>query len=305
MTAAGFGGGTGSAGGYTLPSAISASLLDSLLEASVILPRARIIPMGDRVVSVWGFDNESQNTAGTLMGGIQFSVVPEQGAGSIQSGRVRAVRLEAKKLMAVTKVSQELLSDSANFEAELRRNFAAAAGFVLDDMLINGAGAGGEFLGVLNCPSKIAVTSTGQTTSTYVYNNAIAQRARLMDGGDPIWIVNQDTLPQLYSMTLANAGLVQAFDGRSLLGIPVVVSSKAQPVGTEGDVILADLSKFIVGLRSEIQIESSAHFAFDSHEVAFRLVLRLDSADSMTKPLTPRYSSSTLGWCVTLATRTT
>jgi len=304
LESAAFSGTTGSGGAYVLPSAVSATLLNSLLERSVVLGRANVVPMRDRTTRVWGFDDEDQSTANSVMG-ISFTVVEEEAQSAAQAGRVRAIELRAKKLMAVTKVSVELLADSGAFEAELTRKFAEAAGFVLDDQLINGQGGNGAFLGILNCPSKITVAAGGQTTGTFTFDNVTSLRSRLMDGGTPIWIVNQDTLPQLYQMTLASAGLVMAFDGRELLGIPVEVSSKAQSLTTEGDVILADLSKFVVGMRSEISIESSPHFAFDTGEVAFRLILRLDSADSMTAALTPRYSSSTLGWCVTLATRTT
>jgi len=304
LESAAFSGTTGSGGAYVLPSAVSATLLNSLLERSVVLGRANVVPMRDRTTRVWGFDDEDQSSANSIMG-INFQIVEEEGQAAAQAGRVRAIELRAKKLMAVTKVSVELLSDSGAFEQELTRKFAEAAGFVLDDQLINGQGGNGAFLGVLNCPSKITVAAGSQTTGTFTFDNVTSLRSRLMDGGNPIWIANQDVLPQLYNMTLASAGLVMAFDGRELLGIPVEVSSKAQSLSTEGDVILADLSKFIVGVRSEISIESSPHFAFDTGEVAFRLILRLDSADSMTAALTPRYSSSTLGWCVTLATRTT
>ena len=304
VAASSFTGSTGSGGGYSLPSAISATLLDSLLEASVILPRSTIIPMDDRKVSVWGFDSLDQSTAHQVMG-INFEVVAEGGSVTPTAGKVRGVSLEARKLMAITKISLELLDDSARFEQALRDNFSRAAAWVVDDYLINGDGTDGEFLGILNCPSKIAIDSTGQTTGTFTLTNAINMRARLMEGGSPIWIVNQDVLPQLYSMTLADAGLVMAFDGKELLGIPVVVSSKAQSISTEGDVILADLSRFLIGMRKEIVIESSPHFAFDSGEVAFRLILRLDSADSMSAAMTPRYSSDTLGWAITLQTRTT
>jgi len=304
MEAAAFSGTTGSGGAYVLPSAVSATLLNSLLARSVVLGRANVVPMRDRTTRVWGFDDEDQSSANSIMG-INFQVVEEEAQRTPQAGRVRAIELKAKKLMAVTKVSVELLQDSARFEAELQAKFAEAAGFVLDDMLINGQGGNGEFLGILQTPSKITVAAGGQTTGTFTFDNVTSLRSRLMDGGEPIWIVNQDTLPQLYNMTLASAGLVMAFDGKELLGIPVEVSSKAQSLSTEGDVILCDLSRFLVGMRSEIAIESSPHFAFDTGEVAFRLIMRLDSADSMTAALTPRYSSSTLGWCVTLATRTT
>ena len=76
------------------------------------------------------------------------------------------------------------------------------------------------------------------------------------------WLVNQDVLPQIMklgfaittaagtaagagAMYMAPQGLANQSAYGSLLGRPIIVTEACQTLGTVGDVILADLSKYL------------------------------------------------------------
>lgn len=88
-----------------------------------------------------------------------------------------------------------------------------------------------------------------------------------------------------------------------LLGRPLVPVEYCATVGDVGDVILADLSQYLVAEKGGIQAASSIHVQFLTDETAFRFVYRVDGAPLWNSALTPFQGSNTLSPFVTLAAR--
>jgi len=170
---------------------------------------------------------------------------------------------------------------------------------MIDDAIINGTGAG-QPLGVLNSGCLVTVSKeAGQPAATILAENVIKMWARMWSKSrkNAVWFINQDIEPQLYTMSLAvgtggipvympAGGLADAPYGR-LMGRPVIPIEQCQTLGTLGDVILADLSQYMLADKGGIQAASSIHVRFVYDETTFRFVYRVDGQPVRASAITP------------------
>ena len=77
---------------------------------------------------------------------------------------------------------------------------------------------------------------------------------------------------------------------------------QSSPLGTIGDVILADMAQYII-LQFPLQSAMSADVAFLTDETVFRFMLRLDGAPVYASPVTAANGTATRSPFVTLAAR--
>ena len=87
-----------------------------------------------------------------------------------------------------------------------------------------------------------------------------------------------------------------------LLGREIVWSEHLPQIGLEGDLVLADLSAFAVGIAQDLSIARSSHINFASDETALRAIVRVDAAAKLATAITAS-NGATLSWAVTLQTR--
>jgi HK97 family phage major capsid protein len=90
----------------------------------------------------------------------------------------------------------------------------------------------------------------------------------------------------------------------TLMGRPVMPVEYCATLGTVGDIILIDLSQWVLAKkRGGPQAAATAHLYFNTDEQAFRLVFRVDAQPWWASALTPYKGSNTQSCAVTLATR--
>jgi HK97 family phage major capsid protein len=209
-----------------------------------------------------------------------------------------------------------LLEDASALGKYLRMAFASEFGFLLDDAIINGTGAG-QPLGIMNAGSMVQISKeTGQAAGTIVYENILKMWARLIPSAmsDAVWLVNGNCFPQLGQMSLAvgsggsavyvPAGGASAAPYGTLLGRPVIPIEQCQSVGTTGDIILANFRKgYLLGEKGGMQSDMSIHVRFIYDESVFRFVLRLDGQPMLRAAITPFKGSDTVSHFVRIETR--
>jgi len=160
---------------------------------------------------------------------------------------------------------------------------------------------------------------TNQTAATIVTNNVLKMWRRMWAGStaNAIWFINQDTLEQLATMTIpiGTAGVManlfqfptSAGQGQSygtMLARPVLPIEQCATLGTEGDIIFADLGEYIVGSKGGMKSATSIHVSFLTDQTAFRWTYRTNGEPIWHSPVTPyKGTGSTLSPYVTLATR--
>jgi HK97 family phage major capsid protein len=88
----------------------------------------------------------------------------------------------------------------------------------------------------------------------------------------------------------------------SLLGRPVVETEFNPTLGDAGDILLADMSQYVM-IDKDVQAASSIHVQFLTDQVAFRFVYRCDGQPKMAAPLTPYKGTGTLSPFVAIEAR--
>lgn len=287
-------------GGFLVPEALRSQVLEYMAVA-IIRPQAMVLPMAAERLSVPVLDNLSQASSTQALGGLVFNWA-EEGAGITPSAPTfGAAVLEARKAAAyIQGVSNEFVNDAAGaFGDFTARVVSLGYKWFEDDVFINGTGVG-EPQGLINAPCAVAVSRTGsskvQQVDIATMFRALHPAAK-MSGFTPgftnvRWLMSASVMDQILELyfaigtpvnqAVAPSDWFQAGDGDrvgpSMLGLPVSVTDHQPAVGSKGDVILADLSQFLIGDRMAMTIERSAESpgAFGSDSSNFRIKSRLD-----------------------------
>ncbi len=304
--------GVDSEGGFLVPEEFSKKLLMDSLETAVIRPNGpTIVPMGSDTVNIPKIVDTAHSSH--VFGGVVAYWTEETGDKTVKEPTFGQIKLIAKKLTGYTYASDELLADSAiGLEALLIRLFGEAIGWYEDDAFIDGDGVG-KPLGILNSGALLAVNRSAANTIAIADLANIFARLFPKSHKRAIWLANPSTLPQLIALgstyltwlkgSAGAAGLSEA-PPAVLLGRPIIFTEKCSALGTAGDILLADLSYYLIGDRQRITVASSKHVRFLSDETAWRFVKRVDGQPWVDSAFTPANGSS-LSPFVTLYTATT
>jgi HK97 family phage major capsid protein len=88
-----------------------------------------------------------------------------------------------------------------------------------------------------------------------------------------------------------------------LLGRDVIPTEHNATLGTVNDIVLADLSQYIMIDKGAPKQDSSMHVRFINDEMTFRTTYRVDGQPWWNKALTPFAGSNTQSPFITLAVR--
>lgn len=219
--------------------------------------------------------------------------------------------LKLHKLHAFVTATEELLEDTPRLNQRLTRGSARAINWKANAAIHYGTGAG-QPLGFFEASSKVAVAKeTSQTAATIVAKNVAKMFSRSLNPGSSVWLANQDTLPELMTMTLGNqsiwtppaSGFVNA-PGGFLFGRPIMFSDQCKTLGTEGDLMLVDpMGYYLARKQSGIKFSASMHLYFDYDVQAFKWTFRLGGQPYLSAAVTPNNGSATRSHYITLATR--
>lgn len=298
-------------GGFTVPLEFSRRYLDHALESSIVLPRATMWPMTSKTLSIPMFAAHG-GSSGPY--GVAATWIDESGKTSLtpKQFETEMMKLEAHSLALYVEAANALVSDGMGFAAQLERAMNGSAAWTLDEaFLVSGTGAG-QPLAILNSAARVTVSKElGQNAATLTHKNTVDMLARLAPGSfdRSVWIASQTCLPQLLTMSVpvgtggAFVPAVPSEGGRLTLQTrPLLISEKLPALGTEGDLMLVDLSAYQVGLRMNWVLDTSAHVGFRENKTAFRLIVRIDGQPGLRKPYQPA-NGSTVSPFVTLQTR--
>lgn len=299
-------------GGFLVPEAFRAELLQLSLESGIVRPRARVVPMETARVVYPMLDVTSH--ADNVYGGVQGYWTPESGQMQDVAATFGRIALDAWKLTAFANVPNELIQDSAlAFEAFIRSAFPEALAYFEDDAFTNGNGVG-QPLGWRSAEATVVVAKeSGQPADTIVWENIVKMYSRMLPQSlsRAVWVVSPDVFPELATMALSvgtGGSAIWLNNGVSgppatILGRPVVITEKVPSLGNQGDISFVDLGYYLIGDRQALTVESSPHYRFQNGETSFKFVSRVDGRPWLKSALTPRNSGPTLSPFVQLAER--
>lgn len=290
-------------GGYLIPPAYAAGILERMYSTGQILSRVSQDPVQGNDMSYNGIDETTR--ASSLYGGVIPYWVAEGGTITASKPKFRQVGLKLKKVAALCYATDELLEDGGALGSWLQRNVPEALRFYVEDAIFEGTGAG-KPLGIMNSPCLVSVLREDANKITFSDVQKLWAR-RWAPLQDYVWLINQDVNPQLQQLGttyqlyyLPPNGLAGSPYG-TLLGRPVLEVEYAATMGTTGDIMLASLSQYQAITKGGIQAQSSVEVAFVTAETAFRFIYRIDGAPLWHSALTPFKGSNTQSPFVTLA----
>jgi HK97 family phage major capsid protein/HK97 family phage prohead protease len=291
--AAGASEGDPTSGGFAVPEQFVERLIGSIYEEStlgqLVTTDETDKPLGGTKIPAI---DETSRVDGSRWGGVR---VYWQGEGDQLVGswpKFRELAIMPKKLTGLAVVSAELAADVPMLEAHLRRAFASEFGFKLDLGILAGTGAGLP-LGILNSTALITTPKVvGQGSATIVAENVNAMWSAMPAPcrKRAVWIASEDAVAQLDQTAGGFSGIYMpaGSDGISearLRGRQILEIEQASPLGTTGDLVLADLSQYQI-VRGPLVSAVSTHARFINDEVVFRFVVRMDGQPFWTSPIT-------------------
>ena len=299
-------------GGFLVPERLRSELLRIALETAIVRSRARTIPMDSSRVPFPVIDSTSN--ASSVFGGVTATWTEEGGTLAESEAKFGRIVLQASKLATRVDVPNELLTESIiSFAAFIDEILPAAIAWFEDTAFLTGTGVG-QPLGVLNSPALVTqAKETGQAANTIVWQNLIKMYSRMLPAslGSAVWLVNNDTFPQLAQMSLdvgtggsaiwLNNGV--AGPPMTILGRPVIMTEKVPTVGDANDVSFIDFSYYLIGDRMQMRAESSAHAQFTTDQTVYRVIERVDGRGWIQSAITPQNGTNTLSPFIALAER--
>lgn len=234
-----------------------------------------------------------------------------------------------KKLMALVKVTEELLEDSVGLDSYLRSYTPVRMQARINSAIIRGDGVG-KPTGILSAPSLITISKeTSQDAATIIMTNINKMWARLYAPlrANAVWLINQECEPMLDGMAFIPAAFppgssTTAFTSylpvymppnglrdtpfALLKGRPVMPMQPCSQLGTVGDIILADLKQYMALRKAAsqgIQVDTSIHLHFDQAIDTYRFMFRVEGQPIWNTTIAAENGSATYGWAVTLETR--
>ena len=303
-------------GGWLVQPEFADTLLQRTYQTGIVASKCLQMPMSSNRLVINALDEDSR-ADGSRWGGIQAYWLAEAQQYSGTKAKFRQMQLTANKLVGLNYVSEEQMEDAAALESLIQQIFPQEFAFRIDDAIVNGSGAG-QPLGILSSNAPVVVAKdSGQATGTVSTANILNMWSRMFASSrkNAVWFINQDIEPQLYPLTLGAPSLGQilvytppGMNGNNsgyglLMGKPVIPIEQCAALSTQGDIILADCSQYLLAKKEGIRADSSIHVAFLTGEQAFRFMIRLDGQPTWKKPLTPKNGTQTLSAFVTLQTR--
>jgi len=266
-------GGGAAVGGALVPEQFGPMLEPIQPEEAVFRPRALVIPSGSPPDAPITLPALNQAGANGVFGGVQVTWIAEANEKPQTEPELREIKLEPQEVAAHVVVSDKLLRNAPAAGALVSTLLRGAILAAEDQAFLNGNGVG-QPLGVIGHPASINVARAG--AGAIAYGDVVNMfAAALMGGSRQIWIGSQTILPQLMNMATPLGQLVWQPSARegmpmSLLGIPLVLNARSPVLGAQGDLILADLSYYLIKDGSPLAIAASEHPRFTRNQTIIK-----------------------------------
>ena len=297
-------------GGFLVPSEQAERIHAVSLENELVMPRCYVQPMRSNSIKIPAMSIGDHSTA--LFGGFTAGYTAELGTISENSPKSRAMELIAKKLTGLIRFSSELNADVPGGMSQIEELCGRGLAWYRDKAFLKGTGSG-QPLGILNAGCTIEVEKeTGQNADTIIFENLTKMMSRIFAGSfqNSVWVAHQTTIPQLLTLSIAigtggdRIPVMTESNGQfKILTRPVLFTEKTETLGNKGDILLADFSQYVVGLRSDMRFDTSIHVAFETDEILSRIIERHDGQPLWDAPLTLEDGATTVSPFVTLEAR--
>ena len=279
--------GTGSEGGFAVPTQFRETLLSVTPQQAIFRPRATVIEAGDPPDSEISMPALDQGTGENIHAGAVVEWIGEGATKPETDIKLREITLKPKEVAAYVVVTDKLLRNWGAAQSVIENQLRLAVISAEETAFLSGTGVGRP-QGILNSPARIDIART--TASQVAWADIYGMYARLRMGMTPVWIASQTVIP--YLVTIADAGsnslwVPNAAPGLppTLMGIPVLYHERSPALGSAGDLILADLSYYLIKNGSGPFVQASEHVYFTSNKTVIKIHWNVDGQSWLNDPI--------------------
>ena len=291
MKQAGLNEGTLAQGGVFVPIEFYAGVIEFATQQSQIISKVWRLPMTSLTMRL----PRLVQAAGSYFGGITFYTPDEGGEKQSTTPQFERLTLEARKLIAVLYITDELIADSLiNIVNYVTGLFTRAFQYELERRIIAGLGTAtsGPCLGIINDPAiNLVPRRTAGTVGYFDIRNL--DSALDENFTDLSWMIRKATQNTVSTLRDTNNHPIffngwEAFRGGGTIhppvmyGYPVYMTRNVPVMGVQGDIILGDLSWYLLGMRQDLTIDQSEHVRFLFDEQTLRFVMRFDGMPAIS-----------------------
>lgn len=305
-----------SEGAFLVQTDWGGTLMATVYETGQLASRCTKQPIGASANGVrFNLIDETSRATGSRYGALQVYWAAEADTFTASKPKFRRIEMLLKKIIGLMYVTDELLADAVALEGYVNQWFPKEIAFMLDDAIYRGPGAG-RALGVLNAPCLVTINKeAGQAAKTINATNLEKMYAAMPSSSlsNAEWFVNVECWPQIFQLNhaIGTAGVPVFLPGGgisgtpfgTLFGRPITPIEQADALGTLGDILLADFSRYMLIDKGPVQTAASIHVKFLTDEMAYRWVLRVDGQPIPNSPISPYKGAQTLSPFVALQAR--
>ncbi|MFI7633472.1 phage major capsid protein [Nonomuraea sp. NPDC049400] len=276
--------GTQSAGGYMVPTLLSAQIIDlARNQTRVLQAGARIVPMANKTVDIAKWTGDPTAAWHT-----------ENATISPTDATLGKATLTAQALTSLTVVSRELVEDAPNVGDELAQAFAAQFALTLDRAALYGSGTAPEPRGVKNTSgitTQLFSGANGGTPTNYDF---------LIDAVGALEDNNEEATGVIYApRTKRVLGKLKEATTNAYLAPPAIIAGLPRydtnqvpinlTVGTStdtSDAFVGNWRQLYVGVRTQLMIKPLEERYADNGQLGFLAWWRGDVVVARAKAFT-------------------
>jgi HK97 family phage major capsid protein len=295
----------GSDGGFLVPPEYSNRIFERMTDANGVMGKCDRINITGNSITMNGMVDHDKSSSTYRYAGVVSYWVEEGGSITASDLKFRQITLRPHKIAALSVASAELLQDSPNFGNRLLEKHAEAINDTVSYSLFFGTGVGQPLGAFVGAPSISVAAEDGQTTDTIIAENALEMYQALWPKSISTaeWYYTQSAFRQLATMCIMTsestgqlvympAGGLSGTPYGTILGRPAYPSEYCAALGNVGDILLADWSQYLLGVRGGVDTEMSIHLYFDKAQNAYRSMFRVDGRPTWDVAMTDRNSNS-------------
>jgi len=280
--------GTGAKGGFAVPTQFRETLLSVTPQEAIFRPRCTVIEAGDPPDSAITMPALDQTgTSDHMYAGVAVQWIGEGSTKPETDMNLREVELEPKEVAGHIVTTDKLLRNWAAASSVLETQMRLATIAAEENAFYNGNGVARP-LGILQCGARVNYSRA--TANQIAFADVAGMFARLKFGGSPVWIASQTTLPQLMTIQDAAGNYIYVQSATAavpstMFGYPVLLHDRSVGLGTTGDLILCDLSYYLIKNGSGPFVAASEHFYFTSNKTVIKIFWNVDGQPWLTAPI--------------------
>jgi len=298
---------SGGDGGFFMAPQWSSELLKLPDEGAYLRGYCRELPAGTPPNAEIKIPYLDQGGSKGVYGGIAvYSAIEAENVTKLTTPKVGLVTLKPEKIGAYYILTEELRANAATMAQLMPSLLQGGISSYLDDKIETGTGAG-ECLGFRGCSAEISIDRSVDDEVNYI--DLVNMLSRILTRGNYVWVCQRvGLLPQLMTLTDGAGHLIWTQDavsgtpGGRLMGLPLFYDEIGPALGDAGDLVLVDLSYYLLKPGMPVQIKSDQTFSnFLSGKETIKATFYMDGKPWLQEPLTLRDGTNTVSPFVSLA----